>query len=302
MNSSAADERIGILFAAAAYAVWGLLPLYWHDLRSVPPIQVTAWRVTLTAVVVFLFTVLRGRLDVVIAHLQNRRLVLRLAISASLIAFNWTTYVYSVVSHQLVEASLGYFILPLISIALGVGMLRERFSRVRLVGVGLMLTAVVVQVVMLGHMPWIALALALSFGFYGYVRKLAPIGAMEGLLVETCLLLPVALVLLGSWAVTGGLAFSLSTPSHDLLLLCCGPLTALPLTMFAAGARRIRLSTLGLLQYLSPTISLMIAVAVFEEPFRIADGISFACVWLGLALVAGEPHLMRARGRLLTGR
>ncbi|MGC8534368.1 MAG: EamA family transporter RarD [Rhizomicrobium sp.] len=295
MTPSDTNERIGILFAAAAYAIWGLLPLYWDHLTQVPPIQVTAWRVCLTALVVLGFTVLRGNLGTVLGHVRNRPLLLRLALSASLIALNWTTYVYSIASHQLVEASLGYFILPLISIALGVGLLQERISRFRLAGVGLMLVAVVVQVAVLGRIPWVALVLALSFGFYGYVRKLAPVGAIEGLLIETCLLLPVAVALLIGWAMNGEFAFSLAMPVHDALLLCCGPFTALPLTLYAAGIRRIRLSTLGLLQYLSPTISLVIAVVVFAEPFPMADIISFSCVWLGLALVAGEQQLARAR-------
>jgi chloramphenicol-sensitive protein RarD len=295
MNPPDTNERVGIVFAAAAYAIWGLLPLYWDHLTHVSPVQVTAWRVTLTAMVVLGFTALRGKLGSVISYVRNRALLLRLAVSASLIALNWTTYVYSIASRQLVEASLGYFILPLISIALGVGLLQERISRFRLVGVALMLVAVVVQVAVLGRVPWIALVLAFSFGFYGYVRKLAPIGAIEGLLVETCLLLPVAVVLLGFWAANGSFAFSALTPARDALLLCCGPFTALPLTLYAAGIRRIRLSTLGLLQYLSPTISLVIAVVVFAEPFPMADVISFSCVWLGLALVAGEQQLERAR-------
>ena len=295
MNPPDTNERLGIVYGAAAYAIWGLLPLYWDHLTHVSPLQVTAWRVTLTAMVVLGFTVLRGTLGSVTGYLRNRALLLRLAVSASLIALNWTTYVYSIASRQLVEASLGYFILPLISIALGVGLLQERISRFRLAGVALMLVAVVVQVAVLGRVPWIALVLALSFGFYGYVRKLAPVGAIEGLLIETCLLLPVAVPLLLFWAASGSLALSPLTPAHDVLLLCCGPFTALPLTLYAAGIRRIRLSTLGLLQYLSPTISLLIAVAVFAEPFPMADVISFSCVWLGLVLVAGEQQLERAR-------
>ena len=295
MNPPDTDERVGILFAAAAYAIWGLLPLYWDHLTHVSPIQMTAWRVILTAMVGFGITALRGRLGSVIGYARNQALLLRLAVSASLIALNWTTYVYSIASRQLVEASLGYFILPLISIALGVGLLKERISRFRLAGVALLLVAVVVQVAVLGRVPWIALVLALSFGFYGYMRKLAPIGAIEGLLIETCLLLPVATVCLAIWARDGSLAFSARTPAHDVLLLCCGPFTALPLTLYATGIRRIRLSTLGLLQYLSPTISLLLAVTVLAEPFPMADVISFSCVWLGLALVAGEQQLERAR-------
>ncbi|NDU92509.1 MAG: EamA family transporter RarD [Ferrovum sp.] len=295
MKPSDTNERIGIVFAVAAYAIWGLLPLYWDHLSHISPIEVTAWRVMLTAVVVLALTLLRGKLGSVNGHVRNHGLLLRLAISASLIALNWTIYVYSIASHQLVEASLGYFILPLISIALGVGLLQERISRFRLAGIALMLIAVVAQVVELGRIPWVALILALSFGFYGYVRKLAPIGALEGLLIETCLLLPFAVIVLAGWAMKGGLSFFLATPAQGALLLCCGPFTALPLTLYSAGIRRIRLSTLGLLQYLSPAISLLIAVVVFAEPFPVADVISFSCVWFGLALVAGEQQLQRTR-------
>jgi chloramphenicol-sensitive protein RarD len=190
---------------------------------------------------------------------------------------------------------LGYYLTPLVSIGLGVVLLGEKVSRLRLAAIGLATLAVVVQAFELGTVPWVAPALALSFGFYGYMRKLTPVDALDGLTVETVLLLPVTLAVLGAFAVQGSGAFDLAHPVRDLLLIGGGPITLVPLVLFAAGARRIRMTTLGLLQYLSPSLTLIVATVLMHETFTRVDAITFACVWSALALTAVEGRVLRDR-------
>jgi chloramphenicol-sensitive protein RarD len=240
---------------------------------------------------------LRGRIAQIVAILRTPRLVGMLALTGFLISVNWTVYIYCVASRQLVEASLGYYINPLISIALGVLLFGEHMSRLRLVGVLLATLAVAVKAVSLGHFPWIAPVLALSFGFYGYFRKLAPVDALDGLLIETWMVLPFSVALLVYWYVIGSAAFPSPNGTRDALLIGAGPITAIPLALFAAGARRIRLSTLGFLQYLSPSITLLLVIFGFGERFTRLDALAFGCVWFALVLVALEGRMAWLRPR-----
>ena len=296
------DERAGILFAGAAYTAWGILPLYWHLLDGVPPLQITGFRILFCSLLVAAITLGRGRWSRLISLMTTRAILRNLVVSAALIACNWTVYVYAVATNQLVEASLGYYILPLISIALGVALFSERMSRVRLLALLLAAIAVTAQAADLGRLPWIALALAFSFGFYGYFRKLTPVDPLDGLMIEMVILLPVTLGLIAYWSLTGQSAFTLALPLRAGLLLCAGPFTAIPLTLFAAGARRIRLSMLGFLQYLAPSITLLIAVTLLGEAFTSVNAITFACVWAALAIVAAEGQMSRFRLKGLAGK
>jgi chloramphenicol-sensitive protein RarD len=289
----ARDDARGILYALIAYAVWGIMPLYWRLLSAVPPFELTVHRVLWCALFVLGVTLARGRWLHLLAAIRNRRLLGTLALTSILISINWTIYIYCVASHQLVEASLGYYINPLISIALGVTLFGEHLSRLRLVAVLLAGAAVAVQTFELGHFPWIAPCLALSFGFYGYFRKRTAIDALDGLTIETWILFPLTCGLVAFWTLSGTGAFPLPEPAKDTLLVLGGPLTALPLALFAAGARRIRLSTLGFLQYFSPSITLLLAVAAFGEPFTRTDAITFGCVWAALVIVAVDGRLQR---------
>jgi len=285
------DDSAGIAFAAFAYAVWGIMPLYWRLLDAVPPFELTVHRVLWCALTVAAVTLMRGRFSRVVSIVQTPKYLAALALTSVLITVNWTIYIYCVATDQLVEASLGYYINPLISIALGVVFLGERLSRVRLIAMVLAGAAVAAQSVALGHVPWIAPALALSFGFYGYFRKRTPVDALDGLTVETWILFPITLFLVSFWKIEGTGAFPSPHLSIDALLILGGPLTALPLACFSAGARRIRLSTLGFLQYLSPSITLVLAIFGFGERFGRIDAITFACVWAALALIAAEGWL-----------
>lgn len=300
-NNGAPDERAGILFAGSAYVMWGVLPVYWHALAAVSPFQLTACRVALAALFAFGVTLARGRLARIVAIVTTPQLFRNLAASAALIAVNWTVFVYSIATDRIVEASLGYYILPLLSIALGVLLFGERLSRMRLAALALAAVAVAAQAIAVGHLPWIALVLALSFGFYGIVKKLTHVDPLDGFLIEMGAILPAAIgVLLWSTAHGNG-AFTASMPGRDALLLASGPITAIPLSLFAAGARRVRLSTLGFLQYLGPSLMLVIAVLAYGEPLGFVDALTFGCVWTALVIVAVEGQWRSWRLKALAG-
>jgi chloramphenicol-sensitive protein RarD len=282
------DDRAGLVCAVLAYGLWGIVPLYWRMLDGVPPFELTAHRIVWCALFVMILALFRGRIPELVAIIRAPRLLGMLVLTGVLISANWTVFIYCVASRQLVEASLGYYINPLLSIGLGVVFLGEHMSRMRLAAVALAAAAVLAKAVSLGHFPWIALVLAFSFGFYGYFRKLVPVDALDGLLVETCVVLPAAIAFLVFWNLQGTGVFPSAHVGVDVLLIGTGPVTAVPLALFAAGARRIRLSTLGFLQYLAPTITLLLAVFGFHESFSRLDAIAFGCVWAALVLVAME--------------
>ncbi|HTT83454.1 MAG TPA: EamA family transporter RarD [Rhizomicrobium sp.] len=291
------DAPAGIVCATLAYGLWGIAPLYWRLLDGVPPFELTLHRIVWCALFVMAIAFLRGRLAQIVAIIRTPRLLAMLALTGFLISLNWTVYIYCVASRQLVEASLGYYINPLISIALGVVFFGERISRLRLMAIMLATFAVAAKAISLGHFPWIAPVLALSFGFYGYFRKLAPVDALDGLLIETWIILPFSAALLIYWYMMGTAAFPSPDWTRNALLIGAGPITAIPLALFAAGARRIRLSTLGFLQYLSPSITLLLAIFGFGEAFTRFDALAFGCVWAALLLVMLEGRLPRLRPR-----
>jgi len=294
------NETVGILYAASAYGLWGFLPLYWHLLGSVPPLEISVHRMFWCALFGLAVCVGMGRLAGLASVLRSRKILGALTASSILIAINWTLYIFSVSHHHLVEASLGYYINPLISIALGVVLLGEHLSPLRIAAIALATIAVIVKAYGLGHFPWVALGLAFSFGFYGYVRKLTPVAAFDGLTIEVLILLPITAGALLFWGAQGTGSFTTTHPLTDFLLVLAGPVTALPLTLFAAGARRVRMSTLGFLQYLSPSITLTLAVFFLGEAFTRTDVMTFGCIWLALILVAVDGRIGRATGALRT--
>jgi len=291
------DEALGILYAGGSYLLWGFVPLYWAMLAGVPPVEITLHRIFWGALFVGIVTLLRKRWREIAAIFRKRDTILALATSSLLIALNWGIFIWCVSTHHLVESSLGYYLTPLVSMALGLILLGEKVSRLRLAAIGLATLAVIVQAFELGTLPWPAPALALSFGFYGFVRKRTAVDALDGLTVETMLLFPVAALVLGTMAVKSTGAFTSATPVRDLLLAGGGPITAIPLTMFAAGARRVRMTTLGFLQYITPSITLLVATLLMGEAFTRTDAITFGFVWSALALVGleGQVTLLRRR-------
>lgn len=295
------EEGTGILYALAAYGIWGFVPLYWRLLADVGPFEITVHRVLWCALFTSLVTAIRGRLGHMIAILRARKIIGALAMTSVLISLNWTIFIWGLSIHQLVQASLGYYLTPLVSIALGVVLLGERISPMRILALALASIAVGIKAWQLGYFPWIAPAIALSFGFYGYMRKLTPVDSFDGLTVETALLFPVTLVFVVFWAIAGTGAFPSPHLAKDALLIFTGPLTAIPLVLFAAGARRVRMTTLGFLQYSSPSITLLVATLLLGERFTRTDLITFAFVWSALVLVGIEGQRLRlsARGAAL---
>ena len=278
----------GLLYAFGAFTIWGLFPLYFVLIKQVAPFEVVLQRSLWS--LVFLGLLLTGLkrwswLKQVLA--EPRKLPL-FGFSALLLACNWLVYVYAIQTHQVVEASLGYFINPLVNVLLGVLVLRERLSRVKWVAVALAAAGVAWLTWQMGRLPWIALVLACSFGVYGLVRKTSSLGALEGLALETLLLSPLILPVLLWWTATQDGVWSQGDLRVSFWLALSGPLSALPLLLFAAAARRLPLATVGLVQYLSPSIQLLLGIWVFHEPFSAARLVGFGCIWAALALVSAE--------------
>lgn len=276
----------GLLAAVAAYFLWGLFPIYWKWLEHVPALQIMSHRIVWCALFVcgYLFLT-QGR--VWLAQL-NRRLMLMLACSALLISINWWLYIWAVNGGHIVETSLGYFINPLVSVLLGVAILRERLNAWQWLSVGVAGLGVAYLTLQSGKLPWIALVLAFSFGGYGLIRKLAVVPAIPGLAVESSLLLLPALAVLIGFELAGSGSFAHIDLRTDALLVMAGAVTALPLICFAYGARRIPLTLIGVLQYLAPTIQLLVGVFLYGEPFTQAQAIGFGCIWGALAIYAGD--------------
>jgi chloramphenicol-sensitive protein RarD len=277
---------LGLAYGVAAYGLWGFMPLYLKTVRAVPLLEVLSHRVVWAFVLLLPLVWRQGQLGAILADVRRRRTLAILATSTVAIAMNWLVYIWAVDHDRLLEASLGYYINPLVNVLLGVVVLGERLDRPVRVAVGIAAVGVAWLTIRLGQAPWIALALAASFGLYGLMRKLAPVGALAGLAIETALLLPLSSGYL-AWAVlTGGSAFLAGRPTLDLLLLLAGPVTAIPLLCFAGAARRLPLSTLGFLQYLSPTLQFLLAVLVYGEPFDGSRLVAFGFIWTALAVFA----------------
>jgi chloramphenicol-sensitive protein RarD len=275
--------KSGLVYALLSYSAWGVFPLYWKLLKHVPPQQILAHRIIWS--LLFLFLILAWRRDrVFIKYLTSPNILWTLLITSALIGGNWFIYIYAINSSHIVDASLGYYINPMVNILLGVVFMKERLSRIQLIAVAFALAGVAYLTFHYGKLPSISLVLAISFGLYGLMRKKANLQSMPGLMVETLILAPVALWYLWFMESGGAGVFGHNSTLSDILLIVGGPVTALPLFWFGIAATRIPLSTLGFIQYLSPTIQLLIGVFVFGEPFDSAYMISFALVWTGLGI------------------
>jgi chloramphenicol-sensitive protein RarD len=277
------DTRRGVIFGATAYLLWGIFPLYFPLLDPAGAVEVLAHRVMWSLVVVAVLVQLTRRWPVVRAVFTDRDTVLRLGAAAVFLAVNWGVYIYGVTTDRVVETSLGYFINPLVTVMLGVVVLRERLRRVQWAALGVATVAVLFLAVQSGRLPWISLVLAFSFGTYGLLKKVSRVGALEGLTVETAVLTPVAVVYLLALQVSGNATFTRGA-GHAGLLVLTGLVTAIPLLFFGAAASRVPLTTLGLLQYLAPTVQFLIGVLVFHEEMGAARLFGFCLVWTALAM------------------
>ncbi|MGY1751921.1 EamA family transporter RarD [Blastococcus sp. SYSU D01042] len=282
------ERRLGVASGLAAYSMWGLFPLYFPLLEPAGGLEIVAHRVVWSVVFVALLLTVVRRWGHVRAALTDRRTLLVLTGAALLIAANWLIFVYGVNSGHVVETSLGYFVNPLVSVLLGVVVFGERLRRLQWVAVGIAAVAVAVLTVDYGRPPWIALSLAVSFGLYGLMKKLVRVEAAPGLFVETLLVTVPAIAVLAVLHADGSGTFGNAGAGHAVLLAVSGVATAVPLLLFAAAARRIPLSTIGLLQYVTPLMQLSVGVFVYDEPMPPARLAGFAIVWLALAVFTAD--------------
>ena len=291
----AAAARRGVLAVTTAFVIWGLFPLYLRPLTHVPALEILAHRIAWCLLFVFGWLAWKGRLGEVGAALRDRGVLARLVLSATLIAVNWGLYVWAVSNERVLEASLGYFIGPLVNVMLGVVALHERLNPRQWTAVALAAVGVGWLTVAAGGLPWVSLALAFSFGIYGLVRKVINVGAVPGLAIETLLLAPVALSFLAWLDSKGTGAFGQPPLAVSLLLAGSGLITALPLALFATGARLIPYSVVGIIQYIGPTLQLLLGVFLYGEPFSGARAIGFCIIWAGIAVFVADSSLRSRR-------
>jgi len=291
----AGDTPAGLAFGLAAYGLWGVIPLYFRLLMGVPPVEILAHRACWSFVVLAAAVVACGLLADVRAVFRRRRTISSLVISAALIGANWFLYIYAVSTEQIVQAGLGYFITPLANVMIGVVMLGERLRRLQVAALLLAAVGVAVLAVQSHQVPWISLSLAASFSLYGYVRKIAAAEAMVGLFVETLLLAPIAAGYLTYLTMQDRGTFGPSDPVMSLKLLVGGIVTTIPLVCFAAAVRRLRMTTLGFLQFISPTLQVLLAVFWVGEPFTQAYRDAFPLILAAVGMYLADAMLRRRR-------
>ncbi|WP_394777911.1 EamA family transporter RarD [Undibacterium sp.] len=280
--------RKGILFASTSYILWGLFPLYFRALHEFAPIEILLHRMLWSLLFLSIVLLLRRQWSWLRDVMRQPRLVAGFAASALLLSGNWFIYIWSINNGHVIDASLGYFMTPLINVLLGFLLLHERLRPGQWLSVAMAACGVLWLAVQAGHVPWIGLALALTFGSYGLLRKTAKLGALEGLSLETMLLFPLAAAYLFVLSQQGQSHFGAAPSASQIMLLAAGPITAIPLLMFAAGARLIPMATLGLLQYISPTLQLILGVWLFKESFDGERLIGFVAIWAALAVYSAE--------------
>jgi chloramphenicol-sensitive protein RarD len=278
----------GILYAFGAYFIWGLVPIYWKLIKHVPAIQLIGHRIAWSFILLAVALAVTRKWPQLRALASDRKILCIYSVAAVLVFFNWFIYVWAVNSGYILEASLGYFINPLLSVFLGVIFLREKLRLFQWIAVGLAATGVVYLTTAYGQLPWIALGLAFTFGFYGLVKKMAPLNPLNGLTLETGILFIPALFFLTYQDRIGQGAFLHTGFASDLLMAGAGLITTIPLLMFASAARRIPLTTLGIMHYITPTCQFLLGVLVYKELFSSTRALGFAIVWIALIVFAIE--------------
>jgi chloramphenicol-sensitive protein RarD len=279
----------------ACYIFWGFVVGYYKLLGHVPVNEIIAHRAFWSVVLVGLFLALRGELGQVPAIIADRRMLLSLVASAAILYVNWGLFVYAVAEARILDASFAYFINPILSVLLGLMFLGERMSRPQWLGVGLVATAILLQGVLIGHFPWLSLAIGSTFALYGFVKKQTPVRATTGMLVETALSLVVAVPYI-LYVEAKGVGHALTDLATFGLLVLAGPITVVPLILYAAAAQRLRLVTIGLMQYIVPTLHFLMAIVIFGEPLSPAKLATFVLAWIGLVVVTVDA-LTRERRR-----
>ena len=277
----------GVLSAGCAFFMWGVFPLYLKTLKAIPPLEILSHRVFWSFIMLALILTLRHQWGWITSIKKNPRITAAFIASASMLAINWVVYIWSINHDRIVDASLGYFIAPLFNVLFGV-MLGERLRIWQWISVGLAATGVAWLTISAGQLPWIGLTLAFTFGLYGLLRKTASLGALEGLTLETLVMLPLSALFLLLPESGSSHAFVNAGINTSLLLIAAGPVTAIPLLLFAYGARRIPLSLVGILQYIGPTIQLLLGIYLYNEAFSSTKLIGYGLIWCALGLYSIE--------------
>ena len=299
MTVAESEARKGVIAAIGTYSIWGMLPLFFRLLHHVDPIEIVTQRVIWSVILILVLLAARKGLAAFVAALRTPRLVLPLMASAVMIAINWLVYVWAVNDGHVVACSLGYFLNPLVSVGLGVVILKERLRRGQMLAIAIAAVGVAILAAAALTTLWISLALAISFALYGLIRKLTPVAPMTGLGVETLLLVAPAIGYLIWLSGHGGISFGQDVPTTGLLILA-GGVTTVPLVLFATAAQRLALATLGLLQYLAPTLQFLCGVVLLGETLSQGQMLSFGLIWLGLILFASDSYAAARRNRLAT--
>ncbi|MDE1992796.1 MAG: EamA family transporter RarD [Rhizobiaceae bacterium] len=290
------DSSRGFAFVLTAYLLWGILPFYMKAVAHIPSLEVIAHRILWSVPVAGVVLLVLGRMGDVKAAFKNPRTLAMASLTAVLITINWGTYVWAIGSGHTIDAALGYFINPLFSIALGALLLKERLAPAQMVAIGLAAVAVILLAIEAGSLPWVALSLTFSWGFYAFFRKTLPVGPNQGFFLEVLLLCIPAMLYIAYLEINGEGHLFHTGLTDTALLLGCGLVTALPLMIFANGAKLLKLSTIGIMQYIVPTMVFLIAVFIFDEPFGTTQMIAFSLIWAGLVLYSWSM-LRQSRGR-----
>lgn len=296
---AAREERLGVGYSFAAYFLWGFMPLYFVLLAPIGPWELVAWRILFSLVFCALLLTVTRTWSRLLAILRNRRLVWWTILAGLLIYVNWQVFLIGILTDRVIEGSLGYFINPIVTVLLGVLVLGERLRTAQWIAIGIAVVAVLVIVIAYGTFPWIALTLAASFGTYGLVKKqIGPsVDAIGGLTLESLWLTPIALVQLIVVATTGGIVFGTAGPVHTTLVTLAGVVTAVPLLLFAAGARRTPLTVIGMLQFVAPVLQFLTGWWILGEPMPLERWVGFGLVWLALAVLTVDSVLAARRAR-----
>ena len=292
MNKSTGYTQ-GVWYATIAYIFWGGFPIYWKLLSGIPALQLMCHRIVWSCVLLLGLITAQHDWSGFLGALRSRRVMTIYAVAAVAIALNWFVFVWAVNEGFIVQVALGYFINPLVSVCLGVVVFHEKLRRLEWAAIGLASAGVLYLTLFYGSFPWIALTLACSFGTYGFMKKLAPLGAVLGLTLETSILFLPAVVFLIYAYVTGDVGFLHENALRNVLMVAAGPITTAPLLLFAAAARRIPLSMMGMLQYINPMMQFLIGVLVYHEPFNATQFVGFGMVWAALLLFAVQGYVSR---------
>jgi len=290
--------RVGLLYGVAAYTCWGIVPLYFKAVHAVPPREMLAHRIVWSALLLMLIMAVAGKLGTLVRTFRSGRVFGFLILSTMFIAANWYVYIYSVSTNQILQGSLGYFILPLVNVAAGTLFFGEKLGRLQWLAIIFASGGVLVLIVWLGMLPWIALTLAVTFSIYGIIRKHVAVDGTIGLTVETLILTPIAFLFLLVWGTDDRLAFQHISPGLDWLIILSGLITTVPLICFGQAVPRLRIVTIGMLQYIAPTLAFLLAVWLYDEAFPFGYQVGYGLIWIGLAIFVADAVRRRNRSAI----